>query len=249
MKLKNVAFVAFVFMSTGAVADSYKAELSAQASRVDFDNSNNKVNTYGGAGTFYFDAVETVNVPLAEAAYLGKNSNVYAGADHTSWKDDNTLVLDIDMYTVGIEFFIPENFLYVSAGATKSNYKNGSDSDWYTSIGITPIEGLLIATSYSKDEGYDPNIRAKYVLAMGNGQFINLEAAFEDTDEGNSAIIGGDFYFDNSLSVGGSIGRLDSNNTYQLRTRKFFTEKFSGNISYSSYESYQSVSVGINFRF
>jgi Putative general bacterial porin len=248
MKLMKVMGLCGAFLSVAAVAEPYKAELNVQASQVDVDERNAKSTTYGGLGTFYFDAVETVNVPLAEAAYLGKNSNIYAGAFHTSWNDDE-FMLDADIYNVGAEFFIPENFLYVSAGATRSNYDDDNDSDWYTSIGLTPIDGLLVTTAYTHDEGYDPNINAKYVTAIGNGQFINLEASFEDADEGNNIFIGGDFYMDSSLGIGARVGRLDETNAYELRARKFFSEKFSGNITYRSQEAFDTISLGVQLRF
>jgi hypothetical protein len=249
MKLTKVLGLCSVILSAAAVADPYKAELSAQASRADFDKWNDNLTTYGGIGTFYFDSVETGNVPLAEAAYLGKNSSVYAGAAHSAWDHDNEFRLNSDVYSVGAQFFIPENFLYAGAGVSKSNYKNDSDSDWYVSVGLTPIDGLLITTSYAYDEGYDPNISAKYVVAIGNSQFINLEASVQDADEGNVIFVGGDFYFDSGFSIGGLIGRIDSNNAYQLRTRKFFSEKLSGSVSCSSETDLKSISVGVALRF
>jgi hypothetical protein len=249
MKLTKVLGLCSVFLSMMVVADPYKAELGIQATQTDFDELNNKLSTYGGIGTFYFDAVETVNVPLAEAAYLGKNSNISAGAAHSAWNDESELRQDSDVYSVGAEFFIPENFLYAGAGVSRSNYKNDSDSDWYTTIGLVPIDGLLITTRYARDEGYDPNINAKYVTAIGNGQFINIEARFEDADEGNNMIIGGDFYLDSSLGIGGWVGRFDETNGYELRARKFFSEKFSGNIAYSDYEEFKTILAGISLRF
>jgi hypothetical protein len=254
MKLKNLVAVFTIFASGGAIADSYKADVGFKASRVDYDGFSSSPNTFGLTGAFYFDAVETANVPLGEAAYLGKNSNVYADVFHST--DAKPIFLATDFYKAGVEFFIPENFLYISGGVTRFKNKYASGGDWYTSVGLTPIDGLLITTNYIHDQGYDPNINAKYVTALGNDQFINLEASFEDTDYGNYTKVGGDFYFDRSFSVGGSVEhasatfKLDgAEYTYELRTRKFFSEKFSGNVSLVSNENVRGVTLGVNLRF
>jgi hypothetical protein len=252
MKLKNLVAVFTIFASGGAIADSYKADVGFKASRIDHDGFSSKSSVYGLKGTFYFEAVETANVPFAEAAFLGKNSNVYAGTTHI----DDKYAFIADVHRAGAEFFIPENFLYVNGGVTRSKYPNAHEWDWYTSVGLTPIDGLLITTNYVHDQGYDPNINAKYVTALGNDQFINLEASFEDTDFGNYTKVGGDFYFDRSLSVGGSLMHAsasalskDSENIYELRTRKFFSEQFSGDLSLTSSDNVKSVTLGVNLRF
>jgi hypothetical protein len=244
MKAKNILVMSALLASGFAVAESYEFELKAHTSRHDFDGASSKIYVYGLGGAYYFNAVTTANVPLAEAAFLGKNSNVYADASRFSASGQH-----LNAYQVGAEFYIPENFLYVNAGVTKIKGQNFSDSDWYTSAGITPIDGLLISTIYSHDAGYDANLSVKYVTAIGGSQFINVQASVADEDEGAIKMIGGDFYVNNSLSFGGAISQQQSENTFTLRARNFFTEEISGEISFEDAPDENSIRVGASVRF
>ncbi len=249
MKLKSMnvnvlAAVCALIVSGAAVADDYQVDLNALAAHTKYDGLDDKVSLYGVGGAYYFNAVSTTNVPLAEAAFLGKSSNVYAGALRSSLGGKNA-----DGYVVGAEFYLPENFLYVDAAVTRTSAKYFTDNDWHTSIGITPIDGLRLTTSYDHDEGYDANIAAKYVMAIGGENFINLEASLVDADAGLIKEIGGDFYFDTSLSVGGAVSQQHSDNTYTVRTRKFFTEQISGELSYEDAPDSNTLMAGVSFRF
>lgn len=245
MKLKNVIAVGTLLASTVAMADSYQFDVGANASRLDLNGLSSKSNSHGVTGSYYFNPVSTTNLPLAEAAFLGKNSDVYASATRVSWRGDRG-----DVFNVGAEFFIPENFLYVSGGLLKAKRDGESaDNDWYTSVGVTPIDGLLVSTFYSHDAGYDANIHGKYVTDIGNGHFINLTAGLSDADDGTMVDIGGDFYLDNSFSVGGEIVHQDSDNAYTVRARKFFTEQFSGQLAYTDAPAANEIAVAVSMRF
>lgn len=245
MKFKLLVLALGIATSGVAIAD-YQAEVGVNASRYssDFLDSDNK--TYGVTGAYYFSPVKTSGLPLAEAAYLGKNNNIFAGIIKTprqDWFPSST------GYVVGAEFYMPENFLYVSGGATYVDVNSGDNrNDWFVSVGITPIDGLLVTTDYSNDAGYDLNINAKYVTQVG-GHFINLEGGVVDTDYGTYTNVGGDFYFDNTFSVGGMIQHGDDDNAYQIRTRKFFTEAISGGLAYTDGEDENAVAVDVSFRF
>ena len=191
--------------------------------------------------------MQTDNLPLAETAYIGKNSNVFADAQHVPKKP---YFVSGEYYKLGAEFYVPESFLYVSGGVTRLEASRGNnDNDWFTTVGVTPIDGLRVTTSYYHDEGYDANVRAKYVTDIGGGHFINVEAEVADTDDGTYKEIGGDFYFDNSFSVGGSIADAAYGNQYNIRSRKFFTERFSGEVSYTDLEYGNQFMAGVDFRF
>lgn len=246
MKLKLLVAALGVAASGFALADTYQADVAASASRYDVDGISSSFNRYDVIGHYYFNAVKTDNVPLAEAAYLGKNSNFFAGYARTN---GHGLDSKIDSYGVGLEVYIPESFLYVKAAAQRESIDGFHQNDWYTSVGITPIDGLLITTEYDHDDGYDANIHAKYVTALGNGQFINLEAGAADGDDGNVFNVGGDFYFDNTFSVGGNIADSGDDNAYTVRTKKFFTDQFSGELSYTDTDKGNIVRAGVSYRF
>jgi len=246
MKLKLFVAALGVAVSGFAMADSYQTEISVGALRYDSDVSDDKLNAYELNGVYHFNAVNTANLPLAEAAYLGKNSNVFGGMLDRPRQDGWP---KYQSYQVGAEFYIPENFLYVKAGVVRNSLGGDHDNDWFTSVGITPIDGLLITTQYYHDAGYDANIHAKYVTDVGAGQFINVEAGLTDTDFGTEAYIGGDYYFDNTFSVGAKIKDNDADTEYTLRARKFFTEKFSADAFYSDADVGSTIGLGLAVRF
>ncbi|RYG04566.1 MAG: putative porin, partial [Chitinophagaceae bacterium] len=244
MKLKVIVAACALVASGVAVADSYKAEVGAKVYRTDLDGLPNQFSTYNVDGKYYFNDVQTDNLPLAETAYIGKNSNIFANASHIPKKP---YLVSGEFYNVGVEFYIPESFFYVAGGISRHNADIGKDdNDWFTSIGVTPIDGLLIATDYYHDAGYDANVRAKYVTAIGSNHFINIEAKVADTDGYTHKEIGGDFYFDNTFSLGGSIADIGSDNQYTVRSRKFFTERFSGEVSYTDFGFGNQLMAGVD---
>lgn len=247
MRLKLLAPVLGVTLSGFAVADTYQAEISGVATRSDSDYLYEDTNQYGITGRYYFNVVNTDNLPLAEAAFLGRSSNVFAGFEDVTRENGFASSQD---YRVGAEFYIPENFLYVKAGVSRHSYRSTRDNDWFTTLGVVPIDGLLITTEYNSAYGYDANIHAKYLTELG-GHYVNLEAGIADVGSHSTTIeIAGDFYFDNTFSVGGVISDNDAYGTAStLRTTKFFSEKLSGTFSYTDTRYGNELTVGLNLRF
>jgi len=246
MKLKLFVSACGLLVSTLASAESYQADVQLVAQRTDNDGVNSAQKEYALVGQYFFNAVRTDNLPLAEAAYLGKNSNVFAGIDHIPKQNGRS---DAQTYTAGAAFFIPENFLYVMAGGSHIDGSGFSDNDWFTTVGVTPIDGLLVTTTYSHEEGYDANIHAKYVTTIGD-QFINLEAGVTNGDKNTEYDIGGDFYFDRTFSVGAEYSDTDDfGESYTIRTTKFFTENISGTLSYTDSDDDNTTLLGVSFRF
>jgi hypothetical protein len=246
MKLKLIVAAFGLVTSAIAGAESYQADVGLAAQRTDSDGINSDQKMYELTGQYFFNAVRTDNLPLAEAAYLGKNSNVFAGVDHIPKQNGHS---DAQIYAAGAEFFIPENFLYVMAGGLHVDGSGDTYNDWFTTVGITPIDGLLVTTTYSHEEGYDANIHAKYVTAVGD-QFVNLEAGVTDGDKDTEYVIGGDFYFDRTFSVGAEYSDSDDfGKSYTVRTTKFFTENISGSLAYTDADEENTTMLGVNFRF
>lgn len=246
MKLKLI-FAATVLAASGfSIADAYQAEVGANAARWDSNGINSSVNSYDVNGKYYFNLVKTDNLPLAEAAYLGKNSNAFLAIGRNY---GHGFLADSKTYSGGVEVYIPENFLYVRVEGIHQRYQGDSDTSALTTIGLTPLDGLRLTTSWNSDESYHANLDAKYVTDVGNGQYINLEASLADTDFGTYKAIGGDYYFDNTFSVGAEVSDDDYGTNYSVRTRKFFTEQFSGDLSYADTDVGNAVALGVNYRF
>lgn len=246
MKLKLLIAALGVAASGFAIADTYQVEAGANASRWETDVFNSSLNSYEANGKYYFNLVKTDNLPLAEAAYLGKSSNAFLAASR-SYGHGN--FGGGKVYSGGVEVYIPENFLYVRVEGVHQRYEGDSDTSALTTIGLTPLDGLRVTTSWDSDESYHANIDAKYVTALGNGQYINVEASLADTDVGTYKAIGGDYYFDNTFSLGAEISDDDFGTNYLVRTRKFFTEQFSGDLAYADTEFGNVVALGVNYRF
>ena len=246
MKFKLMLTSTLLAVSGFSIADAYQAEVSATAVRFDVNGMSSHVNSYEAEGKYYFKLVNTDNVPLAEAAYLGKNSNAFISylKNHARGYSHNS-----EVYSGGLEVYIPENFLYVKVEGVHQDYRSSSDTSFNTTLGLTPVDGLRVTTTWNSDESYHANLSGKYVTAIGNGQYINLEASLADTDFGTYKLIGGDYYFDNTFSVGGEISDDNLGTNYVIRTRKFFTESFSGELNYVDTQMGNLVALGVNYRF
>lgn len=246
MKFKLLVAALSVAASGFAIADTYQAEVGANAARWVSDGINSSLNNYEADGKYYFNLVKTDNLPLAEAAYLGKNSNVFLAASRSY---GHGYLTGGKAYSGGVEVYIPENFLYIKVEGNHQRYDGDSDTSALATIGITPVDGLRVSTSWNTDESYHANLDAKYVTALGNGQYINVEATLADSDFGTYKSIGGDYYFDNTFSVGAEVSDDDAGKNYLVRTRKFFTEQFSGDLAYVDNYFGNTVAMGINYRF
>ena len=66
--------MACLLVGMPAWANDYHAEARAYGARVDNPGADGK--SYGATGTYYFGDVSTDGVPLAEAAFLGRESMV-----------------------------------------------------------------------------------------------------------------------------------------------------------------------------
>lgn len=239
MKSTTLATAIILSISSAAsVAQTYQAEVGLDYTRIDIDDLGSD-GAFLAQGRYHFSAVQTANLPLAEAAFMQRSSNVYA-----------YVLDDADAAGGGVEFYIPAAMLYLNAEVLHSDYDfQDSETDWQARIGITPMDGLLVTTTLNEDD-YEFNLQTKYVTALGGGNFLNVEAAYADGGDAGEDFVGvfADFYFDSTFSIG--AGYEDQwDDQYTLRTRKFFTESFSGELSYTKFDEGNAVTVGAALRF
>ncbi len=235
MKFKSLALAtAFTLTSGMAVANSYQSEVGANYTDVE-----NGDGAFGIYGEFHFSPVQTRNHPLAEAAFLERSTNVYAAADN-----------DFDALTVGGELYVPDTMFYVGGRVARVDTANGDETTLFATLGLTPIDGLLVTTEFSED-GYDANISAKYVTSLGGGNFVNLEGTYQDTDFNDDILsLAADFYFDRTWSVGAGYTDFLGNDRFTLRTEKFFTNEISGNLAFTDADvGGDTVTIGAAIRF
>lgn len=232
MKIKSLALAtAMVFSSGLALADSYQAEIGADYTDVDGGDG-----SFGMHGEFHLNPVQTRNHPLAEAAFLEQSSNVYAASDD-----------DFDVLTVGGELYVPDTMFYAGARAVRTDV-NGSDTTLYATLGLTPVDGLLVTTEFN-DDGYDANIKGKYVTSLGGGNYVNLEGEYRDGDYDDYLSLGADFYFTRTLSMGAAFTDWYGTDQFTLRARNFFTEEVSGQVAFTDSDGDNSIMIGGAIRF
>jgi hypothetical protein len=212
--------------SLSAFADDYRAEVQLNATRIDPDGDFPHIDTFGVNGTYYLEPVKTDGLPLAEAAFLGKSSYVGASASRAEFDGAHT-----DFYSAGIGYYVPNTIFFGSLGAVHSKFGGESDTTWVGTFGVTPFDGLLVTTSFDED-GWDPNVSAKYVGKMANSHYYSIAVSAVDPDEGDTDVgLDFDYYLDNTFSLGAGYG--SAADTFTVRAEKFFTRSFAvgGNVS------------------
>ncbi|QEI11527.1 putative porin [Cellvibrio japonicus] len=250
MKLKLLSAViglASFSVLANAQSSTYQGEVFAGYGETDdaLDSS-----AYAVGGAFYFSPVNTKNHPLAEAAFLEKSSNIYALVG--SQTND---LFDVDFQSVGAEFYIPNSIFYAGLGVTRAKADGGSwDSQWNASLGVTPIDGLLVWTSFYEDVDYSDyiNLNAKYVMSLGGEQALNIEGSFADADGGEEFGIAADYYIDRNLSIGTAYSYVNADEDikdFTVRARQFFTNSLSFDLSYTFGDQDDSWGIGASYRF
>lgn len=247
-------------LSSHTSADDYRAELILQQERVDvsgngYDQKDRNTSLMGG---YYFQAVDTANKPLAEAAFLGNHS--FLSLSYEKSKSDSKLngepfySSDSSVKSLGVGVYIPSTIIYL--GAEHQKYSpDGDGFTWYT-LGVVPVDGLLVYTNYFHEDGEssEANLGAKYVLPLQNEQAIGLMFNYykgsDDLDDYYN--LAADYYFNHRWSVGANIG-TNGETLYGLRSRYFITEQFSvigemGRIKSDEYTT-KDFSLGVSVRF
>jgi len=244
MSIKKLsAALALAFTTTAATAD-YRAEVGA--AYFDFDGAE----AIAFAGEFHFKPVETASHPLAEAAFLERSNNV-------SLLHSRTEIGPVDVNTTlaEVELYIPQAMLYLAPFYTHASAKFGgesaSENDWGVTVGLTPMEGFRVTTTYADDVDYELNLDVKYVLGLANDTAINMEFGYADapvSGMSDTVSAAADYYFDRTFSVG--IAVADAEDTvYGVRTQKFFTEMFSAFASYDKADDADQWMIGASLRF
>lgn len=243
--MKKLALATAVLASVFAVsANAYQGEVGASLNYVDPDNGDSGTGL-AVDGTYYFTPVQVKNGPLNEAAFLSQASNVNGSLSYSD--NDGIKVTGIN---AGIEYYVPNSQFYVSGnvGSTNYDYDHGDSTSvtgYGAEVGFLPMPNLLVAAGVAgvkddNDSSTEPTLRAKYVTNLASGNAVNLEAKLGFGDN-NTYLLGGDFYLDQTTSVGAEysgINYKDNNvtdtNTFSIRAKKFLNQQVSveGNIGF-----------------
>jgi Putative general bacterial porin len=203
----------------GALADDYRAEVG-----LDFTHTQAKItgtpdiDALGVAGTYYFSPVSTDGLPFSEAAFLNRSSFVSARASRIEAGD-----FEADIYDFGAGYYLPGTMFYGELGVSYSKDFGSYDTTYVSGrFGITPLDGLQITTFFDED-GWDPNLSAKYVGKLPNAHFYAAGISLVDVDDDDVEVgLEFDYFFDPTFSVGTVV----SEHAWAVRAEKFFTPSF-----------------------
>ncbi len=170
---------------------------------------------------------------------------------------------DNNRATLGFEYYRPHSWLYLAGSyqylernqdswanveGQDVHYDYTSDHEyWSASLGITPLDGWLLATQFGEGgdgelfEG-DFNVSSKYVWQLGGGRALNVEGAYFVDNSYNDWRLGADYYFNKTLSLGASIG---DDKTSEIRLKKYLTDSISLEASYWDYDGGYSYRYGV----
>src|SRR5690606_34616833 len=136
---KLASFVAISLSSCTALAESYQFEAGLDYLYVTLGDMGSR-DTFGINGTYYFSPGHTQNLPLAEAAFINRASNIRVSA----LDDPQTITVRGEWYLTAIP-------LYLAAQTVHQDTPFGSDNNWMASIGLTPIDGLRLYTNINDE--------------------------------------------------------------------------------------------------
>ena len=237
-KLRGVApALMLALIPAAALADDYRLEIQGTFSRdtPSEDGLIGDIDSAGLAGTWYFAPVSTDNVPLAEAAYLGRASYVSAGVASVEFDGIDTR---LNGQGVSVGYYIPNSMFFAAVGVSHGEgitalnstiVETDYNTTWFGRVGITPFDGLQITTGFD-DNGYDPNIDARYVGKLPNNHYYAGRVSLVDPDGGDLTYgLDFDYYFNASTSVG--VGYGEAGDRLELRAEKFFSKSWAAGLS------------------
>jgi hypothetical protein len=241
IKLRSHASVLLLALApAAALADDYRFDIKGAFDRATpSDDFFGDFDTTRLAGSWYFAPVSTDGRPLAEAAFLGRASSVDVSLAHYT-----AFERDLSGQAASVSYYIPGTMLYAAAGARHLEFPTilnsagasglDDDTNWFGTIGIAPLDGLLVTTSLGEG-GYQPNIAARYVGKLPNDHFYAGSVSILDPDGGDTAYkIDFDYYLDRTFSLGAGYRTFNlgadvytlGRNQWEIRAEKFLSSSW-----------------------
>lgn len=262
---KRTLVTTLLFSTAAAHASDYQFELHGEYTEAESDYSEQDNITL--QGTYYFNPVSTDGHVLAEAAFMERASNISVGATRTTTNLLPSTSLTVDgpvtrggyeytseQYSARGEWYLPGDLFYVAAGVAQFDYRQESSNAWSASLGVTPVEGLLISSDFYEDQELDEtwNLNAKYVTD-GLGPTLAITSRYNYYDRGDDSLrLGIDYYLNRTFSIGVERSEVLGGNTPNnilLRTRKFLTDRWSLSAYYDDTDYAESFGVSTSLRF
>lgn len=225
---------------TIALAEPYQFEIDARYTEMD------TASVIGAGGRYYYNVVDTRDHPLAEAAFLEKAGSVSVNTNRLIFDSDSPAT---QVTTITADYFFPDTKFYAAvfgrsrtSDGAPANFRSpvNTRNDLGITLGVVPIEGLLLTNSFSKD-GRLFSPRAKYVRPLRGETALSIEA--------KSNFFSFDYYTDRTFSLGLTLSDRGNSTSTGIQARKFFTPQLSGQVAYTSDRSTDTWTLGLAYRF
>ena len=199
------AFVAAgVAAASPASAEDFNIEMQLSHDAASYDNASNSDATAFNA-TYYFDPVITDGVPVPEAAFVTRKSYLNA-----SMARADSGVAEGDVMVANVGYHVPNTIFFGRVGLVRDDFPGaGNDTSWNGTVGIVPVPRLFFGSDFHED-GYDPNITARYAGKLPNGRWFSASVSAVDPDVGDSVVgFQADYYLDGFALGGGFSSGAD----------------------------------------
>uniref|UniRef100_A0A486XK30 Porin n=1 Tax=Rheinheimera sp. BAL341 TaxID=1708203 RepID=A0A486XK30_9GAMM len=157
---------------------------------------------------FYLTPVRYGSAPYAEAAFISRNASVHGGYDYIRFDFPGSDSLSASSWQVGGVYQDRGHNFYAAAELVEFNGSddrgiNASlgyfvDTDWLVKLDARHVreDGAASYTEYG--------VSTKKLLALENGNFINIEASFFDQKNADESefSVAADYYFGRNVSLG-----------------------------------------------
>jgi hypothetical protein len=242
MKKSYLAVAVAAAFAVQGVAHAQDYQMEAGVSYADFDGNDSAV---GLDFTYYLETVTTANRPLAEAYFLGRNSNI--GAAYVT--EDKA---DVDTLAIGGEFWLED--IYLGAALSRSDDSIDTYNDYALRVGFMLQEGTLAYIGLDDGDSFNKStfhLGAKHVGKLGEN-FVNLEADLASNDGDNTLTLVGDYFFSSEFSAGVRVAESDISGVdteFGVGARYFFTPTISGQVEYTTQDSFDTIAIRVAARF
>jgi len=183
----------------GACAEDFRVEVKGSYDKIDFEGIDDDADVLSATGTFYFKPVPTDGMPVAEAAYITRASYASVTAQTLELGGE-----DVNAFAADVGYHIPNSIFFARLGIIDSDFSGDDETNVNGTFGVVPIPRLFFGTDFS-DDGWDPNVRARYAGQFSNSRWYAASVMLADPDDGDTDLgFEFDYYLD-KFSLGGGL--------------------------------------------
>lgn len=183
----HVLVAAALAASSAAGAEDFRVQTQLSYDQVDPDGSDSDADVFALRGVFNFNPVPTDGVPVGEAAYIARSSYAEVVGSQVSFADE-----DADVLAANVGYHVPNTMFFGRVGLVDTD----AGTSWNGTFGIVPVARLFFGTDFTED-GYDPNLTARYVGQLSSGRWYASSVSVSDPDVGDTDVgLAFDYYFE-----------------------------------------------------